>query len=139
MALFIPSIFFPIWGLKRKKRPFQRALKPLPKSIFWIFFFLVYLSVYWFQKTKNIAVRTFVPQIFYYDQTSANLASSSEISVLYDQNCEVISPMQIRQNQSTWQSQHMYLSCQNIEMSEEKHKGRAGLSWFLCWPGRRSQ
>ena len=52
---------FPIQGVKRKKNPLKGS------KIFWPSsfpgdFFLGHLSVYWFRKTKNIAVMTFVPQ-----------------------------------------------------------------------------
>ena len=70
MGIIYTPLFFPIQGLKRKKRPFQRALNFFcPRAIHWDFF-LGHLRVYWFRRTKNIAMRTFVPQILYNDQTN---------------------------------------------------------------------
>ena len=62
--------FFSNTMAKEEKSPFQRALKPFSQEQFKETFFLGHLRVYWIRKTKNIAVRTFVPQIFYYDQTN---------------------------------------------------------------------
>ena len=59
--LYLP--FFSYTGAKEEKCPFQRALETfaqeqLIENFFWG------TRVYWFRKTKNIAVRTFVPQTF---------------------------------------------------------------------------
>ena len=60
--------FFPIQGLKRKIRPFQRALKIFAQEQFMETFFWGTWGCTDFRKTKNIASRTWVPQIFYYGQ-----------------------------------------------------------------------
>ena len=56
-------------GLKRKKRTFQRALKTFAQEQF-MGTFSGALEGVLIQKTKNIAVRAFLPQILYHDQTN---------------------------------------------------------------------
>ena len=62
--------FFLIQGLKRKKTPLSKGSKNLTQEQFMETFFWDTWGCSDSEKLKNIAVRTFVPPIFYYDQTS---------------------------------------------------------------------
>ena len=68
MGIIYTLHFFPIQGLKRKITFSKGSKNFCPRAIHGAFFWGTRGRTD-SEKTKNIAVRTFVPQIFYYDQT----------------------------------------------------------------------